>query len=87
MMIRLKPTTINLTEDDLKEINSITLLQLKTEQQKQSAECQDASSFEMNNDSMDIENDLNEESGVNNINSNKDKTDNKAPKNFTDSNR
>lgn len=85
-MIRLKPTMINLTEDDLKEINSITLSQLKTEQEKQSAECQDTSSVQIKNDSMDIENDLNEETGGNNNNSNTDKGENKAHKSYTNAN-
>ena len=70
-MIKLKPSTINLTEEDIKEISTMTLTQLKVQQQQHLVDNNNKTNTEGNDDSMDIENNFNLE----NLNKNSSKTD------------
>ncbi|KAL6929327.1 hypothetical protein ACO0SA_000718 [Hanseniaspora valbyensis] len=71
-MIKLKPSTINLTEEDIKEISTMTLSQLKVQQQQHLVDKNNNNTNnEGNDDSMDIENNFNLE----NLNKNSAKTD------------
>ncbi|OBA25581.1 hypothetical protein HANVADRAFT_53827 [Hanseniaspora valbyensis NRRL Y-1626] len=70
-MIKLKPSTINLTEEDIKEISTMTLSQLKVQQQQHLVDNNNNTNTEGNDDSMDIENNFNLE----NLNKHSAKTD------------